>query len=170
MLAKTYLQPLEKIADCPGLFVSKLTPTSPAVLPRSRVQPNPVGASLLAKTYLQPLEKIADCPGLFVIKLTPSSPAVLPRSRVHPNPVGASLLAKTYLQPLEKIADCPGLFVSKLTPTSPAVLPSSESTPVTPTLTACGNGYHLNVRTEAGNHSTRVSPLNTRISRQRLHR
>jgi hypothetical protein len=58
-----------KVAECTGLFVSKLTPTSPAAVEYLRLTHYPVGASLLAKAYLQPGKKVAECTGLFASKV-----------------------------------------------------------------------------------------------------
>ncbi|OCX15852.1 hypothetical protein BBI10_19210 [Pseudomonas graminis] len=62
LLAKAYIQLAEKAAECPGLFVSKLTPTSPTTRPRYQIDRDSVVASLLAKACIQPAEKVLNAP------------------------------------------------------------------------------------------------------------
>ena len=52
----------EKVAECPGLFVSKLTPTGFATTGDFELAHRHVGASLLAKTYFQPPRKWLNVP------------------------------------------------------------------------------------------------------------
>ena len=56
LLAKAYFQPPEDATECPGLFVSKLTPQVPEHDQDSESITDPVGVSLLAKASFQPLK------------------------------------------------------------------------------------------------------------------
>ena len=57
MLAKTYFQPPEKVAECPGLFVSKLTPTGPTNQPKYESVHDPVGVELAREDLLSAARK-----------------------------------------------------------------------------------------------------------------
>jgi hypothetical protein len=115
LLAKTDFQPPEKMTECPGRFVSKLTPTrsSPAAGYRV-IDTHPVGVSLLTKAAFQsqkmqrlyrPLREQAHSHKSSELAEISGQPTI---------PWESSLLAKTDFQPPEKVAECTGPFASKV--------------------------------------------------------
>ena len=57
LLAKTYFQSPENVAECRGLFVSKLTPTGSVHGSKSQAEHHPVGAELARENLLSVTRK-----------------------------------------------------------------------------------------------------------------
>ena len=87
------IQPI--VSGWNAVFVSKLTPTSPANRPRYQIDGDSVGASLLAKASWRSAEEVAGYPGLFApMRPRPSSHPqwILDRAEagIRPEPADSS--------------------------------------------------------------------------------